>query len=172
MQYNHYATMDNFVFRLQKIAFALIQVFESWLYFIGMFFLQMAMFFLPVKFNLYFVGTLIIVDVVTALIALFMIAKKGSPTLRASFCVFYSQWTSKRAFDSIPKLMWYAMLVIVFYMLGYIIEEPKVAANFVTGCIAYVEIRSIIENGDKAFGTNIWELIIDSIKDFFTKPKI
>jgi hypothetical protein len=52
-------------------------------------------------------------------------------------------------------------------MVGTIFQEPMKVANLATGIIAYVEIRSIIENGDKAFGTNIWELCVDGVKKFF-----
>ena len=52
-------------------------------------------------------------------------------------------------------------------MVGVIFEQPITVAKLATGVIAYVEIRSIIENGDKAFGTNIWELVVDGTMKFF-----
>ena len=107
------------------------------------------------------------VDVFTALVALFMACKRDSQTLRESFTRFYSLWTSKRAFDSIPKFTWYALMVLLSYMVGVIFEQPLTVAKLATGVIAYVEIRSIIENGDKAFGTNIWELVVDGTMKFF-----
>lgn len=129
--------------------------------------MQILLFFQPVKFNIYFIGTLIVVDVFTALVALFMACKRDSQTLRESFTRFYSLWTSKRAFDSIPKFTWYALMVLLSYMVGVIFEQPLTVAKLATGVIAYVEIRSIIENGDKAFGTNIWELVVDGTMKFF-----
>jgi len=129
--------------------------------------MQILLFFQPVKFNIYFIGTLIVVDVFTALVALFMACKRDSQTLRESFTRFYSMWTSKRAFDSIPKFTWYALMVLLSYMVGVIFEQPLTVAKLATGVIAYVEIRSIIENGDKAFGTNIWELVVDGTMKFF-----
>lgn len=129
--------------------------------------MQMVLFFQPVSFNIYFVGALIVADVFTALIALFMQCKRECATLRCAFVSFYKQWTSKRAFDSIPKFIWYASLVLLSYMVGKIFEEPLNIAKLATGVIAYVEFRSIIENGDKAFGTNIWELVVDGVQKFF-----
>ncbi len=159
--------LNNLFFRAAKFKAQLLTILESgWamLCFIGV---QILLFFLPIQFNIYFVGTLIVADVFTALAAIFMTAKRDAPSLRDGFAVFYSQWTSKRAFDSIPKFIWYSILIILAFMVGTIFQEPMKVANLATGIIAYVEIRSIIENGDKAFGTNIWELCVDGVKKFF-----
>ena len=129
--------------------------------------MQVLLFFQPIKFNIYFIGMLIVVDVFTALVAMFMAFKRDSHSLRESFSKWYSAWTSKRAFDSIPKFTWYALMVLLSYMVGVIFEQPLTVAKLATGVIAYVEIRSIIENGDKAFGTNIWELVVDGTMKFF-----
>lgn len=159
--------MNNLFLRVGKFHTQVLTVLESgWamLCFIGV---QIMLFFLPIQFNIYFVGSLIIADVFTALAAMFMLSKRDADSLRNAFSVFYSQWTSKRAFDSIPKFIWYSILVILAFMVGTIFQEPMKVANLATGIIAYVEIRSIIENGDKAFGSNIWELCVDGVKKFF-----
>jgi len=142
-------------------------MFESGINLLVFIAMQILLFFQPVKFNIYFIGALIVVDVFTALVALFMQCKRESYTLRESFARFYGLWTSKRAFDSIPKFTWYGLMVLLSYMVGVIFEQPITVAKLATGVIAYVEIRSIIENGDKAFGTNIWELVVDGVLKFF-----
>lgn len=130
-------------------------------------FVQVCLFFCPIQFNIYFVGVLIVADVATALIAMFMVCKRDAESLREGFSGFYNKWTSRRAFDSIPKFIWYSILIILAYMVGVIFGEPMKVANLSTGIIAYVELRSIIENGDKAFGTNLWELVVDGLQKFF-----
>ena len=160
-------TMNNLFFRAAKFNSQLLTILESGWAMLCFIAVQIALFFLPIQFNIYFVGTLIVADVFTALAAMLMTAKRDAPSLRDGFSVFYSQWTSKRAFDSIPKFIWYSILVILAFMVGTIFQEPMKVTNLATGIIAYVEIRSIIENGDKAFGTNIWELCVDGVKKFF-----
>lgn len=159
--------MSNIFYRAAKFNAQLMTILESGWAMICFIIVQIFLFFLPIQFNIYFVGALIVADVFTALAAMFMMAKRDAPSLRDGFTLFYSQWTSKRAFDSIPKFIWYSILVILAFMVGTIFQEPMKVANLATGIIAYVEIRSIIENGDKAFGTNIWELCIDGTKKFF-----
>lgn len=160
-------TMNNLFFRAAKFNTQLLTILESGWAMLCFIAVQIALFFLPIQFNIYFVGTLMVADVFTALAAMLMTANRDAPSLRDGFSVFYSQWTSKRAFDSIPKFIWYSILVILAFMVGTIFQEPMKVANLATGIIAYVEIRSIIENGDKAFGTNIWELCVDGVKKFF-----
>jgi len=159
--------MSNFAIRVEKFMLAIGSTLESSWAFVSFMLLQILIFFCPIKFNLYFVGALIVADVFTALAAMFMQEKRTSQTLRGTFGSFYCKWTSKRAFDSIPKFTWYAILVILSFMVGTIFGEPMKVANLATGVIAYVEIRSIIENGDKAFGTNLWELVVDGLQKFF-----
>lgn len=153
--------------RVMKFSQQLLTIFENGWSFLCFSFIQCLIFFSPIKLNIYTVGFLIVVDVFTALIALFMMEKKNHTTVRAAFASFYTKWTSKRAFDSIPKFVWYSLLVLLAYLIGSIYEEALKTANLATGVIAYVEVRSIIENGDKAFGTNLWELVVDSVKKFF-----
>jgi len=159
--------MTNFIMRMQKFAIAVGSILESSWGMLSFIFFQVLIFFCPVKFNIYFVGTLIVADAFTALAAMFMQEKRNAATLREAFGLFYVNWTSRRAFDSIPKFTWYAILVILSFMVGTIFGEPMKVANLATGVIAYVEIRSIIENGDKAFGTNLWELVVDGLQKFF-----
>lgn len=159
--------MTNFIHRIEKFGHEFASALHSGISMSGFIFLQMALFFAPITLNIYLVGALIVTDIFTALIALFMQKKKESATIRSAFSEFYKSWTSKRAFDSIPKFVWYAILVLLSYMVGTIFSEPLKVANLATGVIAYVEFRSIIENGDKAFGTNIWELIVDGAAKFF-----
>ena len=154
-------------YRVVKFCIHLSSMFESGINLLVFIAMQILLFFQPVKFNIYFIGALIVVDVFTALVALFMQCKRESYTLRESFARFYGLWTSKRAFDSIPKFTWYGLMVLLSYMVGVIFEQPITVAKLATGVIAYVEIRSIIENGDKAFGTNIWELVVDGVLKFF-----
>jgi hypothetical protein len=154
-------------YRVVKFCIHLSSMFESGINLLVFIAMQILLFFQPVKFNIYFIGALIVVDVFTALVALFMQCKRESYTLRESFARFYVLWTSKRAFDSIPKFTWYGLMVLLSYMVGVIFEQPITVAKLATGVIAYVEIRSIIENGDKAFGTNIWELVVDGVLKFF-----
>ena len=153
--------------RIQKFAIAIGSTLESSWGVLSFAFFQILIFFCPIKFNIYLVGTLIVADVFTALAAMFMQEKRTSETLRGAFGAFYCKWTSRRAFDSIPKFVWYAILVILSFMVGTIFDEQMKVANLATGVIAYVEIRSIIENGDKAFGTNLWELVADGLQKFF-----
>jgi len=160
-------TMDTLFYRAGKFLNELLSVVTSGFAMLAFIAVQAFVFFVPVKFNIYFVGALIIADVFTSLAALFMQSKRDCPTLRCAFLDFYTKWTSKRAFDSIPKFIWYSILVLLAYMVGYIFEEPMKVAKLSTGIIAYVEIRSIIENGDKAFGTNLWELVVDGLQKFF-----
>lgn len=159
--------VNNLVIRAAKFNAQFMTILESGWAMICFISVQILLFFLPIQFNIYFVGTLIVADVFTALAAMFMLCKRDAKSLREAFSLFYSQWTSKRAFDSIPKFIWYSILVILAFMVGTIFQEPMKVANLATGIIAYVEIRSIIENGDKAFGTNIWELCVDGVKKFF-----
>lgn len=160
-------TMDTLFYRAGKFVNELLSVVHSGYAMLAFMVVQTLVFFLPIKFNIYFVGALIVADVFTALSAMFMICKRDAPSLRNGFAKFYTQWTSKRAFDSIPKFIWYSILVILAFMVGVIFDEPMKIANLSTGIIAYVEIRSIIENGDKAFGTNLWELVVDGLQKFF-----
>lgn len=153
--------------RMIKFFTILSTTLESFFTLVAFIAMQVVLFFQPVQFNIYFVGALITVDVFTALVALFMACKRESHTLRESLTKWYNAWTSKRAFDSIPKFIWYALMVLLSYMVGVIFEQPLTVAKLATGVIAYVEIRSIIENGDKAFGTNIWELVVDGTMKFF-----
>lgn len=159
--------MSKLIHRMENFLVHFSYVTDSAWAFIAFAYLQLFLFFQPVQFNIYFVGALIIADVSTALIALFMQCKRESPSLRGAFASFYTQWTSKRAFDSIPKFVWYALLVLLSYMVGRLFDQPLSVAKLATGIIAYVELRSIIENGDKAFGTNLWELVVDGLQKFF-----
>lgn len=159
--------MTNLLHRMEKFFVQLSVLADSSWTLICFLVMQMVLFFQPVKFNIYFVGALIVADVFTALVALFMGFKRECPSLRCAFVKFYREWTSKRAFDSIPKFAWYAALVLLSFMVGTIFNEPLQVAKLATGIIAYVEFRSIIENGDKAFGTNLWELVVDGLQKFF-----
>lgn len=159
--------MSNLAMRIERFTIAMGSAIESSWALICFVLLQILVFFCPIKFNIYFVGALIVADVFTALAAILMQEKRTSQTLREAFGNFYTKWTSKRAFDSIPKFTWYAILVILSFMVGTIFGEPMKVANLATGVIAYVEIRSIIENGDRAFGTNLWELVVDGVQKFF-----
>lgn len=125
----------------------------------------------PIKFNLFFVSFLIVADVITALMALFMVKKRECPDLFTAFKEFYTQWTSKRAFDSVPKFMFYCLLIIAGYCVGIMFDASDKYAKVATSIIAYVEIRSIIENGDKAFGLNMWELVMDYMKKLLPAKK-
>lgn len=160
-------TMDTLFYRAGKFFNELLSIASSGFAMLAFIAVQAFVFFIPIQFNIYFVGALIVADVFTALAAMFMISKRDAHSLRDAFAKFYQQWTSKRAFDSIPKFIWYSILVILAFMVGTIFEEPMKLANLSTGIIAYVEIRSIIENGDKAFGTNLWELVVDGLQKFF-----
>ncbi len=159
--------MQQLLTRILKFGAQIGHALESGWSLLAFAFMQAVLYFAPVKLNILLVGALIAVDVATALIAMFMAAKRNAPTLRAAFADWYTQWTSRRAFDSIPKFVWYSSMVVLSYLVGDIFEQPLQVAKLATGVITYVEIRSIIENGDKAFGTNIWELIVDGAAKFF-----
>lgn len=159
--------MNNLLLRGVKFLNAVSVVADSVWVLMSFIFMQCVLFFQPVMFNIYLVGFLIAVDVITALIALFMQCKRDCPTLRCAFASFYTKWTSKRAFDSVPKFIWYGLMILLSHCVGMLYDQPQTTVKLASAVIAYVEIRSIIENGDKAFGTNIWELVVDGARKFF-----
>ena len=139
--------------------------------FITILFIQAGVFLSPIIFNIYLVGVLIIVDVITALIGLFMQCKRESDTLKQAWSTFYVRWTSRRAFDSIPKFIYYGMFVFLYHYIGNLYGDPVTFSKAATGFIIYIEGRSIIENGDKAFGTNMWSLVSDKLTSLLPGKK-
>lgn len=145
--------------RMEKIIYYVGDALHSWLATIALIITLALNFIAPVSDNLIVVCVLIIVDIVTALIALFMDKKRTSATLLCAIKSWYIGMTSKRAADSIPKLVYYFMLVILAYFIGKLFGQPDTYPKVATGLICFTEIRSIIENGDKAFNTNMIEFV-------------
>ncbi len=126
-------------------------------------------FFAPAKLNFYAVGVLVAMDIITAFLAAYMQNKRNSDSVIAALLKTWGGWTSKRAFDSVPKLVWYSGLIITAFIIGEIFDSAIKGANLATGIIAYIEIRSILENGDKAFNTNTAQLLADYLTKLLPK---
>lgn len=157
--------------RMEKILTELGHVLDSGWTFLGFIAVVLLNLLVPVKFNLSLIAFLIFADIVTALIALFMEKKRHSASLGIAFRAFYIAWTSKRAFDSLPKFFFYCLLILGGYYIGVLFGSPEQYSKVATALICYVEIRSIIENGDKAFNTNMLELVGEQLKKLLPSKK-
>jgi len=125
--------MDTLFYRAGKFLNELLSVVTSGFAMLAFIAVQAFVFFVPVKFNIYFVGALIIADVFTSLAALFMQSKRDCPTLRCAFLDFYTKWTSKRAFDSIPKFIWYSILVLLAILTVTVLLLAPISFTYPTG---------------------------------------
>lgn len=155
--------------RVDKFVLSISGLFDNVWTFIAAIALSMGAFFSPAKLNFYAIGALVVVDILTAFMSLYMVNKKQSAGIWQAFIKTMDAWTSKRAFDSVPKLIWYGSLIVVSYLIGEIFDSGIKGANLATGIIAYIEIRSILENGDKAFGTNTLQLVADYLNKLLPK---
>lgn len=122
-------------------------------------FIQAMAFTLPLREFFYTVIALVFFDMISALYALW----KESPSAIA----FYNAWTSKRAFDTVKKSVWYCLFGLVLYIVGSGVGEGELMKKVALGLIGYIEGKSFIENVDKILGTNFWSLISGFLKDKF-----
>lgn len=122
-------------------------------------FVQATAFILPLHDFFYSVIALVIFDTISALYALW----KES----ANFEAFYNSWTSKRAFDTVKKSVWYCLFGLVLFIVGSGVGEGEIMKKVALGLIGYIEGKSFIENVDKILGTNFWALISGFLKDKF-----
>lgn len=155
--------------RVDKFVLSITGLFDNVWTFVAAIALSIAAFFSPAKLNFYTVGALVALDIFTAFVAVYMQHKKQSHGVIEALVKTTNSWTSKRAFDSVPKLIWYGSLIVVSFLMGCIFDSGLKGANLATGIIAYIEIRSILENGDKAFGTNTLQLVADYLNKLLPK---
>lgn len=122
-------------------------------------FVQAMAFILPLHDFFYSVIALVVFDMVSALYALW----KES----ANFEAFYNSWTSKRAFDTVKKSVWYCLFGLVLFIVGSGVGEGEMMKKVALGLIGYIEGKSFIENVDKILGTNFLSLISGFLKEKF-----
>jgi len=122
-------------------------------------FVQGIAFTLPLREFFYTVIALVFFDMISALYALWRES--------ATFILFYNAWTSKRAFDTVKKSVWYCLFGLVLYIVGCGVGEGELMKKVAMGLIGYIEGKSFIENVDKILGTNFWSLISGFLKDKF-----
>lgn len=125
--------------------------------------IQALAFILPLKSFFHIIIFLVIVDTISALYALYK--EKGN------FKDFYESWTSRRAFDTIKKSVWYSVFGLVLFVIGSGLDEGEMMKKVALGVVGYIEGKSIIENIDKILGTNLWGLISDFFKERFLPKK-
>ena len=179
IRHNPENLFENMAMRLEKVIAEIGCIAQSAFSFAAAIVFSVASFFAPAKALFVFSAILIISDVVTAAIAVFMSNKRQQASLCDALLSTYTAWNSRRALDSIIKIIVYGLLIGLSYCMGRIFTDEQdllkvIAAGMATaklalGLICYVELISIIENVDKAFETNMMQVAKDYISKFIGK---
>lgn len=162
----HYLAM-----RVEKILQALGDIAYSLHAAIGFIFTLVIAFLAPIKFNVQLMLMLIGIDIFVAMMAVFMEKKRECKGFVCALKSFYGEWSASIAFNSAPKIMFYFCLILVGFHAGRVFDDHLMFSRGVMGVICYTEITSIIRHGDKACGTNIWELLVNQIQKLLPGKK-
>lgn len=179
IRHNHENPFENMAMRLEKVITELSCIGHSALSFVIAVLFSVTSFFAPAKALFVFSAILITSDVITAAVAVFMKNKREQSRLWDALLSTYAAWNSRRALDSIIKIIVYGLLIGLSYCMGRIFTDEQdllkvIAAGMSTaklalGLICYVELISIIENIDKSFETNMMQVAKDYISKFIGK---
>jgi len=104
----------------------------------------------PIEGALWFVVTLVIADTITG------VMKAGKSTVE--------NIQSKKAFNLVPKLIFYFLLVIIAHSLNLIIDKQIPWVKLALVGISWIEIKSIDENFKVSFGFSFLDKCLEAGK--------
>jgi phage-related holin len=104
----------------------------------------------PIKTLLLPIGFLIVVDFIFGIMRAYKLGEKR---------------TSRKASNTISKMVLYGLCVLSVYVLDkYILETGMNVAKIAAAFISLVEIKSILESFETMTGINIWDRLVKIVK--------
>lgn len=118
---------------------------------------QALIFLQPVSGSIWAIGFLVMSDLLTALIREYYLLPQPDGNKLLHF--FRFNFNSRKLARTLYKFLFYSVLLIVALILHTMVESSVPFVKVTIGLIVFVEVKSMVENFDRAMGTNIWQLL-------------